>query len=100
MEPSEASTLDSVAYSLSSSDSCLVQDDDSEDFMYSVSNPPTPQLARRKLTSDTESENTCVSGTSNPSSTSSNTTSPEKQNSMFVNSTEAMLGKVKIKGRQ
>ncbi|XP_020620747.1 MAP kinase-activating death domain protein-like isoform X3 [Orbicella faveolata] len=85
-------TTDSAACSLSS-DSCSVQDDDSEDFIYSVSNPPTPNQTRKKMTSDAESENTFVSGTSSHSSSSTHTMSPtDKQTSMFTNSTEAVLG--------
>ena len=86
-------TTDSAACSLSSGDSCSVQDDDSEDFMYSVSNPPTPNQTRKKMTSDAESENTFVSGTSSHSSSSTHTmSSTDKQSSMFTNSTEAVLG--------
>ena len=78
---------------MSSGDSCSVQDDDSEDFMYSVSNPPTPNQTRKKMTSDAESENTFVSGTSSHSSSSTHTmSSTDKQSSMFTNSTEAVLG--------
>ena len=85
---------DSVGGSLSSGDSCSVLEDDSEDFSYSVSNPPTPKLSRAKITSDTDSENTFVTGTSSQSSSSTRTnTSHEKQNSMFLNSTEAVMGK-------
>lgn len=45
------------------------------------------------MTSDAESENTFVSGTSSQSSSSTHTISPtDKQTSMFTNSTEAVLG--------
>ena len=45
------------------------------------------------MTSDAESENTFVSGTSSHSSSSTHTMSPtDKQTSMFTNSTEAVLG--------
>ncbi|XP_078346326.1 MAP kinase-activating death domain protein-like isoform X2 [Oculina patagonica] len=92
-DQSDAGTTDSAACSMSSGDSCSVQEDDSEDFTYSVSNPPTPNQTRKKMTSDAESENTFVSGTSSQSSSSTHTMSPtEKQNSMFTNSTEAVLG--------
>ena len=71
-----------------------MQDDDSEDLVYSVSNPPTPKQTRKKITSDAESENTYISGTSSQSNSSSQTMSPtDKQTSMFTNSTEAVLGK-------
>ena len=93
-EPSDSGIPDSAAGSQSSGDSCSVPDDDSEDFSYSVSNPPTPKLPRGKITSDTDSENTFVTGTQSPSSSSTPTnTSHEKQNSMFLNSTEAVMGK-------
>ena len=89
----EAGTPDSAAFSISSGDSCSINGDDSEDFMYSVSNPPTPQLARRKHASEAESEHTFVSGVSDQSNSSGNTVMSDKQ-SMFINSTEAVLGKV------
>ena len=89
----DAGTPDSAAFSISSGDSCSINGDDSEDFMYSVSNPPTPQLARRKHASEAESENTFVSGMSDQSNSSGNTVMSDKQN-MFINSTEAILGKV------
>ena len=92
-EPSDSGMPDSATCSLSSGDSCSIQDDDSEDFSYSVSNPPTPRPLR-KITSDTDSENTFVTATSSRSGSSARTTLPDKQNSMFVNSTEAVLGKV------
>ncbi|XP_068760950.1 MAP kinase-activating death domain protein-like isoform X2 [Montipora capricornis] len=90
-EPSDSGMPDSATCSLSSGDSCSIQDDDSEDFSYSVSNPPTPRPLR-KITSDTDSENTFVTATSSRSGSSAHTTLPDKQNSMFVNSTEAVLG--------
>ncbi|KAJ7370994.1 DEATH domain [Desmophyllum pertusum] len=92
MDQSDTATTDSAACSLSS-DSYSVHDDDGEDFVYSVSNPPTPNQTRKKMTSDAESENTYVSGTSSHSSSSTHTMSPtEKQTSMFTNSTEVVLG--------
>ena len=89
----DAGTPDSAAFSISSGDSCSINGDDSEDFVYSVSNPPTPRLERRKHASEAESENTFVSGMSDQSNSSGNTVMSEKQN-MFTNSTEAVLGKV------
>lgn len=93
LEHFDAGTPDSAAFSISSGDSCSINGDDSEDFMYSVSNPPTPQLARRKHASEAESENTFVSGMSDQSNSSGITVMSDKQN-MFINSTEAILGKV------
>lgn len=98
-DQSDAGITASAASSMSSGDSCSVQEDDSEDFTYSVSNPPTPNQTRKKMTSDAESENTFVSGTSSQSSSSTHTMSPtEKQNSMFTNSTEAVLGRSFMSG--
>ena len=89
----DTGTPDSAAFSISSGDSCSINGDDSEDFMFSVSNPPTPQLARRKHASEAESEHTFVSGMSDQSNSSGNTVMSDKQN-MFINSTGAVLGKV------
>ena len=93
---SDSTATDSAACSMSSGDSCSVQDEDSDDLMYSVSNPPTPKGTRKKLTSDAESESTFVSGTSSPSGSSTNTMSPTEKQSMFTNSTEAVLGKTQM----
>ncbi|KAK2569106.1 MAP kinase-activating death domain protein [Acropora cervicornis] len=65
-EPSDSGMPDSVGGSLSSGDSCSVLDDDSEDFSYSVSNPPTPKLSRGLWNSFKKST---VSVTSKPAQT-------------------------------
>ncbi|XP_020912651.1 uncharacterized protein LOC110250392, partial [Exaiptasia diaphana] len=57
---------DSAAGSLSSGDSYSAPSDDSEELMYSVSNPPSPDGIRKKqLASDTDSEKTATSDQSN-----------------------------------
>ncbi|PFX25764.1 MAP kinase-activating death domain protein [Stylophora pistillata] len=89
---SDSTNTDSAACSMSSGDTSSLQDEDCEDFMHSVSNPPSPKGNKKKLTSDAESEGTFVSGASSLSGSSSNTMSPTEKQSMFTNSTEAVLG--------
>lgn len=93
---SDSTNTDSAACSMSSGDTSSLQDEDCEDFMHSVSNPPSPKGNKKKLTSDAESEGTFVSGASSLSGSSSNTMSPTEKQSMFTNSTEAVLGKTQI----
>ncbi|XP_048584586.1 MAP kinase-activating death domain protein isoform X2 [Nematostella vectensis] len=56
-----AASTDSAAGSLCSSDSYSAHGEETDDFMFSVSNPPSPPTDHRRTTSDTDSERTCTS---------------------------------------
>ena len=91
-----AAQNDSATGSLSE-DSYSIQDEETEELMYSVSNPPSPDMNKVKKSSPggdaSDGEHTIVSDNSSQISVSTASGSNvEKANRILNNGTEAMMG--------
>ena len=95
---------DSATGSLSE-DSYSLQDEDTEEIMYSVSNPPSPDVNKNKRSTFggdvSDSDQTVVSDSSSQISVSTAAGSNvEKANRILNNGTEAMMGELQAYSRK